>query len=219
MWTYEPGRGLTDHAGGTGVRHEVALVGAVTATLAVTITATLMMVATAIWSLASGGWPPSRQGLLDAFTFVGLATAIAMTLSYAVGLPVALALEKRLGGRARQRIAVYGSAGAAVGGLVGLGFAGATPMALVFGVAGLVAAVGGAVGVGWARAWPVPVARRRGWAGTLALTFSGLVGWLLSGLIFIPLLAAVLVGGLALLGSSVFRPRAVHDVDGLADRQ
>lgn len=188
-------------------------------TLAVTITTTLVMVATAFWSLASGGWPPSRQGLLDAFTFVGLATAIAMTLSYALGVPVALALEKRLGGRARQRIAVYGSAGAAVGGLVGLGFAGATPMALVFGVAGLVAAVGGAVGVGWARAWPVPVARRRGWAGTLALTFSGLVGWLLSGLIFIPLLAAVLVGSLALLGSSVFRPRAVHDVDGLADRQ
>lgn len=219
MWTYEPGRGLAARAGGSDVRHEVALVGAVTATLAVTITTTLIMVATALWSFANGGWPPARQGLLDALTFVGLATAIAMTVSYALGLPIALALEKRLGGRARHRIAFYGSAGAVVGGLVGLGFAGATPIALIFGVAGLVAAVGGAVGVGWARARPVSVARRRGWAGTLALTSAALVGWLLSGLILIPLLAAALVGSSALLGSAIFRPRAVHDVDRLADRQ
>ena len=102
MWTYEPGRGLADHAGGTDVRHEVALVGAVTATLSVTITTTLMMVAAAIWSLANGSWPLARQGVLDALTFVGLATAIAMTVSYALGVPVALTLEKRLGDRARQ---------------------------------------------------------------------------------------------------------------------
>ena len=55
MWTFELGRGLADQAAGSDVRHEVALVGAVTATLAVTITTTLMMVATAVWSLAISG--------------------------------------------------------------------------------------------------------------------------------------------------------------------
>lgn len=216
--THESGRGTAAPAGGSDVRHEVALVGAVTATLAVILVTTLLMVATTVWSVAAGGWSPARQGLLDDVAFVGLASAIGMTMSYALGLPIALALERHVGSRARYRIAFYGSAGAAAGYLVGTGFANVTPIALVFGIAGLVAAVGGAVGVGWARARPVAVVRRRGWAGTLALTSAALVAWLATGLVFVPLLAAALVGGSALLGSAVLRRRAMLDVEGQRDR-
>lgn len=40
----------------------------------------------------------------------------------------------------------------------------------------------------------------------MALTATALVGWLLTGMVFIPLLAAAVVGSLALLISAVFRP-------------
>lgn len=68
-------------ANGTGVRHEVALTGAVTATLTVAVATALAMVITGTWSLAGGGWSVSRQGVLDALNFVGLASAIAMMVS------------------------------------------------------------------------------------------------------------------------------------------
>lgn len=101
-------------------------------------------------------------------------------------------------------------AGAGIGSLVGVGFAGTGRVAVILGAGGTVAALGGAVAAGWASAWPIVVTRRRSWAGTVVLAATAALGWLASGMVFIPLLAAALVGSLALVISAVFRPPEVY---------
>jgi hypothetical protein len=95
------------------------LAAAVVATLTPTVLVTLVVVASAVWSAAGGAGPGPLEALSEAGAWIGFVGAITMTGVYAVGVPVALVIERLASGRAALRWVAYGLVGAGAGATAG----------------------------------------------------------------------------------------------------